>query len=52
VTPLWLPNDVKVYVDLSSKHRFRNEHHYTHYRLYRVSVKVGRTFPTRTCNGT
>lgn len=47
--PLWLPQDVKVYLTVkefdSIRHRFyeknfRNEHRYTGYRRYRVSVKI------------
>jgi hypothetical protein len=37
--PLWLPNDVKVNMTFNG-HNFRNEHHYTHYRRYRVAVKM------------
>jgi hypothetical protein len=38
--PLWLPSDVDVYIDID-KRKFRNAHHYTNYRRYRVSVKIG-----------
>jgi len=38
--PLWLPKDVGVYIEISGE-RFRNLHHYTNYRRYRVSVKIG-----------
>lgn len=47
--PLWLPRDVKVNVaikgpDSENGHaqeiRYRNEHHYSDYRRYRVSVKM------------
>jgi hypothetical protein len=38
--PLWLPSDVDVSMDID-KHKFRNVHHYTNYRRYRVSVKIG-----------
>jgi hypothetical protein len=37
--PLWLPNDVKVNMTFNG-HNFRNEHHYTTYRRYRVAVKM------------
>jgi hypothetical protein len=54
-TPLWLPSDVKVYLNVSAGNRscecdalhsprvryFRNEHHYVDYRRYRVAVKLG-----------
>ena len=48
-TPLWLPKDVKVYVkfkehgsgdDWMPKLSYRNEHHYSNYRHYGVSVKM------------
>jgi hypothetical protein len=38
--PLWLPNDADVYIEISGQ-KFRNLHHYTDYRRYRVSVKMG-----------
>jgi len=44
--PLWLPRDVNVYVKIRqflpgrSNEKFRNVHHYTNYRLYRVSAKI------------
>ena len=38
--PVWLPRDVDVYIEIH-KRKFRNEHHYTNYRRYRVSVKIG-----------
>lgn len=38
--PLWLPGEARVYIDVSNQ-RFRNVHHYTNYRRYRVSTKVG-----------
>jgi VWFA-related protein len=38
--PLWLPDDVEVYLDIQA-HQYRNVHHYTNYRRYRVSVKIG-----------
>jgi VWFA-related protein len=37
--PLWLPNEVNVYIEIGEQ-RFRNVHHYTNYRRYRVSVKI------------
>ena len=37
--PLWLPNDVEVNMTFNGRN-FRNEHHYTHYRRYRVAVKM------------
>jgi VWFA-related protein len=40
--PVWLPRDVNVYMEIN-KRKFRNEHHYTNYRRYRVSVKIGDT---------
>lgn len=48
-TPLWLPKDVKVYVtfkehgsgdDWVPQLSYRNEHHYSDYRHYGVSVKM------------
>lgn len=38
--PVWLPSDVTVYMEIN-KEKFRNLHHYTNYRRYRVSVKIG-----------
>jgi VWFA-related protein len=38
--PVWLPSDVEVYIDID-KRKFRNAHHYTNYRRYRVTVKIG-----------
>jgi VWFA-related protein len=38
--PLWLPNDVDVSMEIK-KQKFHNVHHYTNYRRYRVSVKIG-----------
>ena len=38
--PLWLPSDVDVYIEIN-KQKFQNVHHYTNYRRYRVSVKIG-----------
>jgi hypothetical protein len=37
---LWLPSDVNVYMEINKK-KYRNEHRYTNYRRYRVSVKIG-----------
>jgi hypothetical protein len=46
-SPLWLPADVKVFLEIkevvpsgSVQLCFRNEHHYSGYRRYRVSVKM------------
>ncbi len=45
-TPLWLPRDVTVYLKLGRfqdrpfDEAFRNVHHYTNYRRYRVAVKM------------
>lgn len=38
--PLWLPVDVDLSMEIG-KHKFHNVHHYTNYRRYRVSVKIG-----------
>jgi hypothetical protein len=47
--PLWLPSEVKVYLKFKAVDRdrkqtyelsFQNEHHYSEYRRYRVSVKM------------
>lgn|SRR5208282_3068172 len=38
--PLWLPSDVDVSMSIN-KQKFHNMHHYTNYRRYRVSVKIG-----------
>ena len=38
--PLWLPIAVSVYIEIN-RQKYRNVHHYTNYRRYRVSVKVG-----------
>jgi hypothetical protein len=40
INPLWLPSDVDVYMEISGG-KYRNVHHYTNYRSYRVSVKIG-----------
>lgn len=37
--PLWLPSEVNVYV-VSKGHTFRNEHRYTNYERFRVSIKI------------
>jgi hypothetical protein len=44
-TPLWLPHDVNVFLKLGKyldrpAEEFRNVHHYTDYRRYRVAVKM------------
>ena len=44
-TPLWLPEKVEVSVTFKSSHdpygiHYENEHRYTNYRRYRVSVKM------------
>ena len=38
--PLWLPTDVNVYIEIRGQ-KYRNLYHYTNYRRYRVSVKIG-----------
>ncbi|HTQ59493.1 MAG TPA: VWA domain-containing protein [Candidatus Solibacter sp.] len=38
--PLRLPSDVDVFMEIE-RHKYRNVHHYTNYRRYRVSVKIG-----------
>jgi VWFA-related protein len=38
--PLWLPSDVDVSMEIK-KQKFHNVHHYTNYRRYRVSIKIG-----------
>jgi len=38
--PLWLPTDADVYIEIGGQ-KYRNLHHYTDYRRYRVSVKIG-----------
>lgn len=38
--PLWLPSDADVYIEIGGQ-KYRNLHHYTDYRRYRVSVKIG-----------
>jgi hypothetical protein len=37
---LWLPSDAEVYAEFQG-HTFRNEHHYSAYERFRVSVKMG-----------
>lgn len=44
--PLWLPGEARVYIEIYNELRnnlqkFRNVHHYTNYRRYRVSAKIG-----------
>ena len=36
--PLWLPRDVTVTVEWKGK-KFRNLHHYSHYKLFQVETK-------------
>ena len=38
--PLWLPNDVTVFIEVGNE-KFRNQHHYTNYHRYQVAVKIG-----------
>ena len=38
--PLWLPNDVTVFIEIANQ-KYRNLHHYTNYRRYQVAVKIG-----------
>jgi VWFA-related protein len=38
-SPLWLPSTADVSIQISGQ-KFRNLHHYTNYRRYRVSVKI------------
>ncbi len=38
--PLWLPTQVDVYIEID-KQKYRNLHHYTEYRRYRVTTKIG-----------
>jgi hypothetical protein len=49
-TPLWLPREVSVHIFMSQysyqnvdyyEQLYRNEHRYTDYRRFRVSVKLG-----------
>jgi hypothetical protein len=39
-TPLWLPGDVKVYIVFKGQ-TSRNEHRYTDYQRFRVTIKIG-----------
>ena len=39
VTPSWVPNEVNVDAVFDGM-RFRNEHRYTNYRRFRVSIKM------------
>jgi hypothetical protein len=39
-TLLRLPNDVVVFVEIANE-RYRNLHHYTNYRRYQVTAKIG-----------
>jgi hypothetical protein len=38
--PLWLPNDVTVFIEINGG-KYRNFHHYSNYRRYQVAVKIG-----------
>ena len=38
--PLWLPDEVDVSIEIGHQ-KFHNVHHFTDYRRYRVSVKIG-----------
>ena len=38
--PLWLPNDVTVFLEINGE-KYRNLHHYSNYRRYQVAVKIG-----------
>lgn len=38
--PLWLPNDVTVFIQIAGE-KYRNLHHYSNYRRYQVAVKIG-----------
>jgi hypothetical protein len=38
--PLWLPNDVAVFLEINGE-KYRNLHHYSNYRRYQVAVKIG-----------
>jgi hypothetical protein len=38
-TPLWLPSNVIV-CTVFKGHTFRNEHRYTNYKRFRVSIKI------------
>lgn len=39
-SPLWLPSEVTVYMEIN-REKYRNLHHYTNYRRYRVDVRIG-----------
>ena len=39
-TALWLPDDVDVFMEIANE-KYRNVHHYTNYRRYQVTVKIG-----------
>ena len=39
-TPLWLPNDVHVFIEIANE-KYHNLHHYSNYRRYQVAVKIG-----------
>lgn len=47
-TPLWLPSEANVY-SVFQGHIFRNEHRYTNYERFRVSVKMGSPMTARAC---
>jgi hypothetical protein len=48
-TPLWLPSEANVYAKFQG-HVFRNEHHYTNYERFRVSVKMDPPIAFRACS--
>jgi VWFA-related protein len=39
-SPLWLPSNADVYMEIGNG-KYRNLHHYSNYRRYRVAVKIG-----------
>jgi hypothetical protein len=45
--PLWLPSEAVVDADFQG-HTLRNEHHYSEYQRFRVSVKMGEPAPRST----
>lgn len=45
---LWLPSEAAVYAEFQG-HTFRNEHHYSDYERFRVSVKMGEPKPYWSC---
>lgn len=47
-TPLWLPSEASVYA-LFQGHAFRNEHRYTDYEHFHVSVKMGPPINASNC---